>query len=82
MSNSPPAHSYSRVFLKQLALMGANVSYEIKKHGIFPDVVGHVNLNIKTMTAVLKPIDLTKRGEFLGLELIVSCSDGTMLDVY
>jgi RNA 3'-terminal phosphate cyclase len=62
--------------------MGANVNYEIKKHGIFPDVVGQVNLNIKTMTSPLKAIDLTKRGKFLGMELIVSCSEGTMLEAY
>lgn len=62
--------------------MGANVSYDIKKHGIFPDVVGQVNLNIKTLTAPLKAIDLTKRGKFLGLELIVSCSEGIMLETY
>ena len=62
--------------------MGAEVDYELIKHGLFSDLVGHVNVKIKTMSSPLKPIDLTSRGKFLGVDVVASCTDGGMLELY
>ncbi len=34
------------------------------------------------MNKPLKPIDLTTRGKFLGIDLLVSCTEGGMLELY
>jgi RNA 3'-terminal phosphate cyclase len=52
--------------------MGAQVEYEVKYHGFFPDIIGDVTFNIKSLKEPLKPIDLTTRGKLLGIE--VHCS--------
>ena len=39
-------------------------------------------MKITTMNKPLKPIDLTTRGKFLGIDLLVSCTEGGMLELY
>lgn len=47
VSNSPPAHSYEQVLLPMIRKMNVGVDYQVKKHGLFPDVIGEVEFTIK-----------------------------------
>ncbi|TNV73051.1 hypothetical protein FGO68_gene3159 [Halteria grandinella] len=75
VNNSPPAHSYEHVFLPMIRKMGVGVEYEIKKHGLFPDIVGEVEVTIKKLESQLKPIDLVERGKLLGCTVHVTTTD-------
>lgn len=62
--------------------MGIAVGYEIKSHGLFPDVVGQVILRIKQMNEKIKPIDWTIRGALKKVFLYVRSTPGKMFDDY
>lgn len=81
VNNSPPAHSYQHVFLPMIRNMGIEIDYGIKKHGLFPDLIGEVQYKIKTQTNMLKPIDLVERGKLIGCDVYVTTTEKTH-DVY
>jgi len=60
--------------------MGIKVDFEVKKHGLFPDVVGEIELDIQSMKdkGPLKPIEMTARGDFKSVDLYVSYTTGSM----
>jgi RNA 3'-terminal phosphate cyclase (ATP) len=61
VSKSPVCNSYLHTFLPALSLMGIKVDYDVKKHGLFPDVVGEIELSIHSMNGKgpLKAIEMT-----------------------
>ena len=54
--------------------MGIDLTNEVSKHGLFPDVVGSINLNIKSLKEgeFLKPINMTERGKLKEITLYLS----------
>lgn len=62
---APSACFLTRCFLPQLARMGAQVSLEVEKIGLFPAGGGRVVAKI--VPGVLKPIDIVERGARVGI---------------
>jgi RNA 3'-terminal phosphate cyclase len=62
--------------------MGARIDYQVKKHGLFPDVVGETQFTIRALSEKLKPIDLTSRGALKSIEIYVSATDDEFYDFY
>ena len=59
---SPTVHPIQNVLLPHLLRMGIEARLEVETCGFFPDVVGSVNLEIKSLKSHLSPFDLTERG--------------------
>ena len=79
---APTYHSYRYVLLPTLKFLGANIDYQVAKHGLFPDTVGSIKMNIQSMKEPLKSINLTERGTFKGLRVIVDSTPGKLWDYY
>lgn len=61
--------------------MGIEIDYGIKKHGLFPDLIGEVHYKIKTQTNMLKPLDLVERGKLICCDVYVTTTEKTH-DIY
>ena len=46
VSNSPSLHPYRHVLFPALTKMGIAAEYELKRHGLFPDVMGEIQMKI------------------------------------
>ena len=46
VSNSPSLHPYRHVLFPALNKMGITAEYEMKWHGLFPDVMGEIQMKI------------------------------------
>jgi RNA 3'-terminal phosphate cyclase len=75
---SPTSHSFQYVLMPILTLMGVEATYNVKYHGLFPDIIGELNLIIKSLKSPLKPIDLTSRGKLIGIEIHSSYVSGSL----
>ena len=64
---SPPVDFYEFVFLPLLGQMGIKVRMEILVRGFYPEGGGRVVATISPSNQI-KPLDLEKRGEFVGVE--------------
>ena len=66
--------------------MGAQITYDVGRHGIFPDVIGGVNINICSMKGqALKPISLVQRGgqdKTLVIDLYVYSTEGVAFEFF
>jgi RNA 3'-terminal phosphate cyclase (ATP) len=65
---APSADFVASVFLPQLRAIGAEVEFELVRHGFFPVGGGKVRLTVRPAT--LRPLRLTERGADLGIEAI------------
>lgn len=82
VSASPPFDTYTNVMLPALSKMGADVKVDLKHHGLFPDLVGHITFTVKSLDGCLKPIDWTERGELKSVDVYVTHTEGEMADLY
>lgn len=73
-----------RTFLPAIDLMGVKTNIKINKHGLFPDVVGDISLEIQSLVgkAPLKSIDMTVRGALKKVDLYVTFTPGSMEAIY
>ena len=84
MSNSPVYDAYVRAFLPAIDLMGVKTEIKVNKHGLFPDVVGDIQLDIQSLVgkAPLKSIDLTVKGALKKVTLYSTYTSGFMEAIY
>jgi RNA 3'-terminal phosphate cyclase len=61
--------------------MGIESDYKVVKHGLFPCIIGLVELQIKSAKNLL-PLNLTERGEFKNIEFIISCTQNEAEEFY
>ncbi len=65
---APSADFIAEVFVPQLRAIGAEVDFELVRHGFFPVGGGKVRLTVRPAT--LRPLALTERGAERGVEAI------------
>jgi len=84
VSKSPVYDAYTRVFLPAIDLMGIKTDIKLNKHGLFPDVVGDITLEIQSLVgkAPLKPIDFTERGSLKKIDVYATYTEGSMEAIY
>jgi len=60
---APPIEFIQRVFLPSLSKMGVSVNLEIQEWGFFPIGGGSIKATLSSLTAPLKPLQITERGD-------------------
>lgn len=70
----PPAEFIEKVFLPTLAKMGVNTSLEVQKLGFYPIGGGTIKASLKPLTSSLLPLNLTVRGNLIGLNCLSAVS--------
>ncbi len=68
VSWSPPIDYMRMVFLHNISLFGVSAEITIKRRGHYPRGGGVVELRVKPVTSVLKPVSIIERGEILSVK--------------
>eukprot|EP00347_Sterkiella_histriomuscorum_P009638 403340443 len=79
---SPTTHSYQQILIPQLRKMGINIDYEIESQGIFPDIVGQINLKINKQQEKIKSIQLLERGKLQSIDIYMDSTIGLLQTYY
>lgn len=77
---SPPVEYFQHIFCDYLLKMGAEIKFDIIRHGFYPKGGGRIKLRLTP--AELKPIEILERGNFVKTDLwSIASSDLMMANV-
>ena len=80
---SPTYHSYKYVFLPYLSkVLGSDITYNLKWHGLFPCLMGCIDLTLPKVTQSINPIVLKDREQYKGAKVLVDYVQGGIMDSY
>eukprot|EP00929_Paragymnodinium_shiwhaense_P004518 TRINITY_DN10550_c0_g1_i1.p1 TRINITY_DN10550_c0_g1~~TRINITY_DN10550_c0_g1_i1.p1 ORF type:complete len:682 (+),score=146.18 TRINITY_DN10550_c0_g1_i1:222-2267(+) len=71
---SPPLDFLTRVLTPTLRRMGAEVQTKCIHRGFFPRGQGHVEVSVPGLTAALKPIDMSEKGQVQKISAVMHCT--------